>query len=192
VLPRIEAGDLAVAARFGDDGEMLELLARGELDVVVTNSAPVRRSVEAVAIGQKRFVLVAAPATVAGASFGSLVELGDWLVEQPWAAYSVELPITRRFWQTHLRRPFSANLRLVAPDLRAVTRAVERGMGCSILPRFVCATALHGGRIVEVHPVSDLIPEEPWFVCFRSADGTRAPVANLVSLFDAPPAGSRG
>src|SRR5580658_1041265 len=166
VLPRIGATDLAVVARFGDDAELLELLERGELDIAVLSSVPGRRSLEAVAIGQKRFVLVASPPVVPHPTFGSLAELGDWLVGQPWAAYSLELPITRRFWLTQLRRPFSARLRLVAPDLRAVTSAVERGIGCSILPRFVCAEALDERRIVEVHPVSDLIAGEPWFVCF--------------------------
>jgi len=99
-------------------------------------------------------------------------------------AYSLELPITRRFWQTHLRRPFSSPLRLVAPDLRAVTGAVERGIGCSILPRFVCARALEERRIVEVHPVSDLIPGEPWFACFRAGDMARPPVSQFVALLD--------
>jgi DNA-binding transcriptional LysR family regulator len=116
--------------------------------------------------------------------FDSLPALGDWLVGQSWVAYSLELPITRRFWQTHLRRPFSARLRLVAPDLRAVTGAVERGIGCSILPRFVCAGALEENRIVEVHPVSDLVPGEPWFVCFRRGDTARRGVAEFVGLFD--------
>jgi DNA-binding transcriptional LysR family regulator len=184
VLPRIGDGDLAVVASFGDDAELLEQLERGELDVAVMSSVPGRRSLDAVAVGQKRFVLVASPSAVPGTAFGSLTELGDWLVPRSWVAYSLELPITRRFWQTHLGRPFSARLRLVAPDLRAVTGAVERGIGCSILPRFVCARALDERRIVEVHPVSDLIPAEPWFVCFRSGDGTRPPVADFVRIFD--------
>jgi DNA-binding transcriptional LysR family regulator len=117
--------------------------------------------------------------------FDSLPELGDWLAGQSWAAYSLELPITRRFWQTHLGRPFSARLRLVAPDLRAVSGAVEKGIGCSILPRFVCARALEEHRIVEVHPVSHLIPGEPWFACFRTGDLARSAVAQFVNLFDA-------
>jgi DNA-binding transcriptional LysR family regulator len=185
VLPRIGATDLAVVARFGDDAELLELLERGELDVAVLSSVPGRRSFEALSIGQKRFVLVASPPVVPHPTFGSLAELGDWLVGQSWVAYSLELPITRRFWLTQLGRPFSARLRLVAPDLRAVTGAVERGIGCSILPRFVCARALEEQRIVEVHPVSDLIPGEPWFVCFRTGDTARPPVADFVALFEA-------
>jgi DNA-binding transcriptional LysR family regulator len=184
VLPRIGATGLAVVATFGDDAALGEQLEHGELDVAVMSSVPGRRSFEAVPVGEKRFVLVAAPRLVADASFGSLSELGDWLVTQSWVAYSLELPITRRFWQTHLRRPFSSPLRLVAPDLRAVTGAVERGIGCSILPRFVCARALEERRIVEVHPVSDLVPGEPWFACFRAGDMARPPVAQFVALLD--------
>jgi DNA-binding transcriptional LysR family regulator len=183
VLPRIGSTDLAAVATFGDDAELHDQLERGDIDVAVMSSVPGRRSFEAVAIGEKQFALVASPHVVSG-PFASLTEVGDWLMGQPWVAYSLELPITRRFWEMHLGRPFSARLRLVAPDLRAVTGAVERGMGCSILPRFVCAGALDERRIVEVHDVSDLIPGEPWFACFRSGDMVRPSVARFVELFD--------
>jgi DNA-binding transcriptional LysR family regulator len=184
VLSRIGATDLAVVASFGADAELLGQLERGEIDIAVASSVPGRRSFEAVAIGQKQFVLVASPRLVTDTSFASLSDLGHWLVGQSWVAYSLELPITRRFWQMHLQRPFSARLRLVAPDLRAVTEAVERGMGCSILPHFVCARALEERRIAEVYPVSDLIPGEPWFACLRTGDMTRPSVAEFVGLFD--------
>jgi DNA-binding transcriptional LysR family regulator len=184
VLPMIGDTELAIVASFGDDAVLQEQLERGELDVAIMTSVPGRRSFEAVPIGQKRFALVGSPQIVPRVPFASLSALGDWLVGQPWVAYSLELPITRRFWQTHLGRPFAARLRLVAPDLRAVTGAVERGIGCSILPRFVCARALDEHRIVEVHPVSDLVPGEPWFACFRSGDMARSPVAQFVRLFD--------
>ena len=184
VLPRMAATNLALVASFGADADLLGQLERGEIDIAVASSVPGRRFFEAVAIGQKQFALVASPRLVTGTSFGSLSDLGDWLVGQSWVAYSLELPITRRFWQTHLHRPFSARLRLVAPDLRAVTEAVERGMGCSILPHFVCARALEERRIVEVHPVSDLIPGEPWFACVRTGDMGRPAVAEFVGLFD--------
>jgi DNA-binding transcriptional LysR family regulator len=185
VLPLVGATDLALVARFGDDAGLVASLERGELDVAVLSTVPARRSLGAVPIGQKPFALVAAPDRAPAVAFASLDALGDWLVDQAWVAYSLELPITRRFWQVHLRRPFSARLRLVAPDLRAVTEAVERGMGCSILPTFVCARALEENRVVEVHPVADLIPCEPWFLCFRNDEITRSSVQRLMRLFDA-------
>jgi DNA-binding transcriptional LysR family regulator len=178
-LPVI-GGDQAVVASFGGDSELLGRLERGELDVAVTNVVPGRRSLRAQAIGEKRFVLVAAPELVAGASFDSLPALGEWLSERPWVAYSVELPVTRRFFQTHLGRSFTARLQLAVPDLRAVAAAVERGMGCSLLPRFVCARALADGRMVEVHPVSALVPSEPWSVSVRVGDRARPAVGRFL------------
>ncbi len=89
---------------------------------------------------------------------------------KPWVAFSAELPLTRRFWLSSLGRPFHADMRLVAPDLRVVAAAVASGLGISLLPSFACAEPLAAGSIVEVHPVADLIPAEPWFACTRVAD----------------------
>lgn len=186
VIPRVAGTDLSVVARFGEDEKLIEGLERGELDVAVTSAAPPRRGLAALPIGKKDFLLVAAPSLASGVELGSLGELGAWLSERPWVAYSLELPITRRFWQTHLGRPFSSRLRLVAPDLRAVVSAVEHGLGCSILPRFACAEPLDRGSVVEIHAVSELIPPEPWFLCFRQGEATRPAVAGLMEAFDAP------
>jgi DNA-binding transcriptional LysR family regulator len=187
VIPQVVETDLSVVARFGEDDELIDGLERGELDVAFTSCTPPRRSLSAVPIGEKRFVLVAAPSLAPQFELSSMSELGSWLSGRHWVAYSLELPITRRFWQTHLGRPFSARLRLVVPDLRAVVGAVERGLGCSILPLFVCRDLLDQGRIVEVHPVSELIPPEPWYLCFRQGEATRPAVARLVQAFALPP-----
>ncbi|HEX3795034.1 MAG TPA: LysR family transcriptional regulator [Acidimicrobiales bacterium] len=187
VIPQVVETDLSVVARFGEDDELIDGLERGELDVAFTSCTPPRRSLSAVPIGEKRFVLVAAPSLAPQFELSSMPELGSWLSGRHWVAYSLELPITRRFWQTHLGRPFSARLRLVVPDLRAVVGAVERGLGCSILPLFVCRDLLDQGRIVEVHPVSELIPPEPWYLCFRQGEATRPAVARLVQAFALPP-----
>jgi DNA-binding transcriptional LysR family regulator len=100
----------------------------------------------------------------------SVDQLGSWLVGKPWVAYSAELPMTRRFWQSALGRPFAADLRLVAPDLRAVVKAVEHGIGISLLPTFVCTEELAGGSILELFPVSDIVPTESWSACTRIGD----------------------
>jgi DNA-binding transcriptional LysR family regulator len=119
-----------------------------------------------------------APAT----QLGSLDDLATWLAGQAWVSYSVELPLTRRFWTTVLGHPFPARLRLVAPDLRVVLKAVELGLGVSMLPTFVCTDALAGGRVVEVFPVSPLGPEEPWFACTRHGDTARGAVRTILGV----------
>ncbi len=95
-------------------------------------------------------------------------------------AYSAELPLTRRFWLSALGRPFAGDLRLVAPDLRAVAAAVERGLGCSLLPDFACAEGLARGPWSSSTRSAPMVPSEPWFACTRVADLGRTPAAPVV------------
>jgi DNA-binding transcriptional LysR family regulator len=181
VVPRLRPGGPALEARFGSDRDNLARLEHGELDVAVTSTMPSRRSLTSQPIGMKRFLLVSPTRSAPVTPAASLTELGAWLVGRPWVAYSAELPLTRRFWVSALGRPFAGDLRLVAPDLRAVAAAVERGLGCSLLPDFSCAGALERGTMVELHPIARTVPSEPWFVCTRVADLDRAPLAELVT-----------
>jgi DNA-binding transcriptional LysR family regulator len=187
LLPRLTSSSISVTATFDTDTAVIDALERGELDAVVTSSTPPRRSIVSTPIGEKRFALVASPTLAPATTIESTDQLGLWLRERPWVAYSSELPITRRFWQATLGQPFAAPLRIVAPDLRAVVSAVERGLGCSILPNFVCADALTTGRIVEIFNTENLIAPEPWFLCVRHGETTRAAVTDLVKLFQIRP-----
>ena len=133
-----------------------------------------------------RFVLVSAPGRLEPVAGGDLDGLARTLAGTDWVAYSAELPRTRRFWQSSLGRPFGATLRLSAPDLRAVAAAVARGLGTSLLPDYACAEGLASGHLVEVSPVADLVPPEPWFAVTRQADVVRPQVTDLVERLGVP------
>jgi DNA-binding transcriptional LysR family regulator len=187
LLSRLAAFPFAVDATFGPDAELLDRLGRAELDVAVTTATTAKRAAVATAIGHKSFVLVAAPDLAPARRFRSLHRLGEWLTGRPWVSYSAELPLTRRFWQDALGRPFAAELRLVAPDLRVVAAAVERGLGTSLLPRFACEEPLRAGRVVEVHPVAGLVPPEPWYASVRPGDLERPAIRAVLDALRAPP-----
>jgi DNA-binding transcriptional LysR family regulator len=186
VVPRLAADGPDLAVRFGTDAELLALVHHGELDVAVTTTEPSRRTLVATALGVTRFVLVSAPGRLGPVTVGDLGALARTLTGTDWVAYSAELPRTRRFWQTSLGRPFSATLRLSAPDLRAVAAAVARGLGASLLPDYACAEGLASGSLVEVCPVADLVAPEPWFAVTRAADVVRPQVADLVGRLGVP------
>ena len=188
VVPGATPGAQPLSVRFGTDAAMLELLRRGELDVAVTNTEPGRRGLVSRPLGSTGFVLVASPAHRPAVT-GTLEELGADLVGTPWVAYSAELPRTRRFWQASLGRPFAGDLRLVAPDLRAVAGAVARGIGTSLLPGYACADGLAGCDLVEVFPVGDVVPPEPWFAATREADLVRPAVARFAGALGVPGGG---
>ncbi|MGH9080989.1 MAG: LysR family transcriptional regulator [Acidimicrobiales bacterium] len=185
VVPRLGPSEPPLVARFGPDAELLGLLEQGDLDVAVTSASPGRRTLVSTPIGLKRFALVATPAEADGAP-AELEALGPWLAGRAWVAYSTELPMTRRFWQASLGRPFDGDLRLVAPDLRAVVAAVEHGLGISLLPEFACADALTRGTVASVHPVAHVVPAEPWFACTRLADAARPDLARFAAGLSVP------
>ena len=184
LLPRLAGRGLRVTALFGDDTQLIDLLTRGEIDVIVTSSSSPRRGLAFTEVGTKRFVLVAAPTLQPTARPRSIGALGEWLEGVPWVSYSHELPLTRRFWQSALGRAFNGDLRLVAPDLRVVAEAACLGLGASLLPEFVCRDALAAGRLAEIYPVSGLAPTEPWFVGLRSADAEDAVLAAFAAALE--------
>ncbi len=189
VIPRLRPDSPALSVRFGTDAELLGLLHAGELDVAVTTTGPVRRMLAPVALGVTRFVLVTSPSLrppVRAIRAGDPDGLGRALVGMPWVAFSAELPRTRRFWQSSLGRPFAGELRLVAPDLRAVAGAVARGLGVSLLPEYACAAGLESGELVELFPVGDLVPSEPWFAVARVADLARTQVTAFMAYLGVP------
>jgi DNA-binding transcriptional LysR family regulator len=189
VVPRFRPSGPAIVASFADDDNLIELLERGELDIAVTSTTPGRRAVAATPIDTREFVLVGAPKMMRTPPVTSRKQLASWLVGMPWVAYSAELPMTRRFWLSALGRPFGGDLRLVAPDLRAVVKAVECGHGVSLLPTFVCSEELAEGRIVELFPVSAVLPSEPWFACTRVGDLGRDHIKAFTQRLAAPRGG---
>ncbi len=182
ILPLVAQDGLSVTAIFESDEELLKLVDRGEIDLAVTSTRPSLRSFRSLEIGSKSFTLVIAPRVAPNPPLRSLEELAEWLPGQPWASYSLELPITRRFWHTVLNQPFSSRPHLVAPDLRTVVRAVELGIGASLLPTFVCAEPLAERRVVEPFPVAHLVEKEPWFACMRLGESRRSVAAVVAAL----------
>jgi DNA-binding transcriptional LysR family regulator len=169
-----------LTAQFEPDGDLIRHVEQGELDLVVTSAITGRRALSSTPIGSKRFVLVGPPALIPPPEVETLVQLGSWLVGKPWVAFSAELPLTRRFWLSSLGRPFGGDLRLVAPDLRAVADAVAHGLGVSLLPDFVCTDALSQQRIAELYPVAEVVPAEQWFASTRIGSAARPAFTRLV------------
>jgi len=168
LVTALPALSVPVTAVFGTDEELREGLIGDAIDLIVTSTQIARRDVVSEIVTWHRYRLVTStrdPRPVPA----SLSDLATELAGASWVGYSRDLPTTRRFWKKHLHRPFDANVRLVAPDLRVVLSAVEAGVGAALIPAMVCGVGLQRGSIRELFAVGDLIEPRPLWVSARAA-----------------------
>jgi DNA-binding transcriptional LysR family regulator len=166
---------LALSVELGSSPPLLDRLEAGALDAVVSTVKRASSSLVYRGLFEEHFWLVAPPETAPP----SRRALASWLRDQRWVAYGPDLPIIRRFSRQVLGARLPVTPQLSVPDLCAVLRAVELGMGVSVLPDYLCQAAIAAGRVCLV-----LAPEEPvsndlWWVTTRRA----SPNPRIASLF---------
>ncbi len=181
ILPRIAGSALHLQVHFGDSRELHAQLELGALDAVVATQRPNSKSLETRALGEKRFYLVGA-----GRLRPPTSDRHAWLRAQDWVSYGADLPLIRRFWTAQLGSRFDGTLALTVPDLRAVRDAVSLGMGISILPDFLCQSALEAGALQQLYPSPDVAPVERWLIAYREIDADRAELGELLQALLEP------
>jgi DNA-binding transcriptional LysR family regulator len=144
VLPAIvELPDTALRITFGTPDELLDLLAKGGLDLVISTVRPRTRGIAAVPLYTEELAVVAAP-------HWYYPDKDNPLGDAPWVAYAEDLPLIRRYWQAVFRSPPTGSAVVVVPDLRAVLAATVAGAGATVLPRYLCETELANGDLREL------------------------------------------
>ena len=123
---------------LGETKELVSQLQHNALDIVIATQQISAARVRYQRLFEEEFLLVL-PKSL-NFPFTKSAKAGDialWLSEQNWIAYSVELPIIRRYWQTAFKIRPEFEPRLIIPDLHAILRCVENGMGISVLPNYL-------------------------------------------------------
>ncbi|MBN6053095.1 LysR family transcriptional regulator [Nonomuraea sp. RK-328] len=166
LAPLVRDG-LEVRLTFGLSDDLLADLAAGRLDLVISTIRPRHRGIQAEAVYDEEFVLVAAPAVA-----------GRWPGELPLIAYAEDLPIVRRYWRTVFGRRPSTAAQVVIPDLRGVLNAVLAGMGCSVLPAYLCRARLASGALVALAE-PEVPPINTGYLAVRSGGLSAEPVARV-------------
>lgn len=183
VLPALSrAADLEVEVTLGDADALLDALQAGALDAVV---ATVRRPSPELSyrgLFEEKFWLVGAP-DIPPTNRRGLERLSR---EQRWVAYAPNLPIIRRFMRQVLGRRLAITSALTVPDLRSVRRAVELGMGVSVLPDYLCEQAIAERRLSLVYVPDEPVTNDLWWATERRS-ATRPTLSALFDLLRAPP-----
>ncbi|MEG3860717.1 LysR family transcriptional regulator [Microcoleus sp. herbarium12] len=159
--------------QFGLTPELIPQLKAGKLDIVIATQKITLSDIEYQLLFEETFWLVGPPNLVVPIaeeiSKTDLNQLAQWLLTQPWIAYSEELPIARRFWRVVFGRRIDIQPKLIMPDLRAIRQAVECGFGFSVLPDYLCANWVTEKRLTLVLKPAQAVTNRIW-LAFRKSE----------------------
>lgn len=143
---------LRLQITLGVAAELLEQLAAGQTDLVVSAVRPGRQDLAATPLIDEEFVLVGPPALARSVD---PVRLADdpvqALAHLPLVAYADDLPVVRRYWLSEFGGRPPNVVAVTVPDLRGVLAAVVAGAGVSALPRYLVEQALAAGSVELLH-----------------------------------------
>ncbi|MGH3250615.1 MAG: LysR family transcriptional regulator [Trebonia sp.] len=151
VAPLLGCG-LRLHARTSDQADVIDDVAGGGLDIVVTVGAVVHRGVSVVPLFDKQVVLVGAPRWAEHLTSDTVDKLGpDALRGVPVLAYNRDLRVIDIYFNALFGRPPAIQPALVIDDLRAVTAAARAGAGVTVVPWYYVRDDLRSGALVELH-----------------------------------------
>lgn len=173
-LEKLVRAKLRLSVRFGETRSLLTALEDAELDGVIATQTTGTRGLEFRRIFEESFVLVGSRKL----SMPADLEPHTWLSAQSWVSYAPDLPIIRRFYRAHFDRRPDFVPSLIVPDLRAVVRALEVGHFVTVLPDYLCRTAIKTRRINLLWKPPAAPTNELW-LAFRKTDLERPELVEL-------------
>lgn len=147
VIPHLPVDLAHYQMSFGIVHLLIEQLGKGELDLVIATKRIEQSGIVYVPLATEYFYLVTP------INWGVPDEnLKEWVDQQPWIAYGLELPIIRRYYQTQFgeRPPFKPTM--IVPNIDSILAAVKHGKGISVLPDYLIEEALKHESIQLVAP----------------------------------------
>lgn len=181
-LHQLQPLPLRFAIQFGTPQTLVPALERGELDLVLAPQRHPAMSIDYHQLAEEHFLLVGSRQHPAPPP--DTAKLQQWLEQQRWISYGAELPIIRRFWQQCFQARPALRPALIVPDLRIIVQAVEQGYGLSVLPEYLCRTALEEQRMRVLWQPPEPVSNEVW-LAIRRVDRNRQELQQIFAALQA-------
>lgn len=177
ILSHLKTQNTLFIIRFGLAQDLIEQLLNSQLDGVIATQKIAKSELEYQLIFEESFWLVGPPGEeipiAEDVLQSDLSSLATWLIQQPWIAYSDELPIIRRFWRVVFGRRLDVNPQFVIPDLRSIREAISYGLGYSVLPDYLCREWITAGRLNLVLQPTKAVTNQIWLTYRKSERQTQ-------------------
>ncbi len=150
LLQKVQHVDVRLITQFGTASTLLEDLIQEEVDLIFTPKKQSIAGIEYVKLEEETFVLTAQKGALEQAS--SLEEIESFLRQQKWLSYGLDLPIIRRYWREHFKKRPDIQAHHIIPNLQSILRAIELGIGISILPTYLIEESIKEGKSEVLFP----------------------------------------
>ena len=178
--------DYHVWVQFDEARTLIESLERDELDVVIATQRIAARTIDYSKLEDEQFQLVG-PLSLALPDTPDQKEeksaIAQWLTTQTWISYGVNLPIIRRFWQQCFQQRPEFQPHIVLPNLTLIEQAVERGLGISVLPAYLCREAIEAERLHIIWQPAQPVENELWFA-YHKGDRNSKIIKSIHAAFN--------
>jgi len=146
-----QSAGIQLHIRIGSIEEQLQALKSGALDLLLAHAKPSQKGLKWEPVYSETLILVAAPRwanRVKGS--GRAAEASTALEGVPFLACDEECRPLARYFEAVFDREAPDPI-LVVNDLRAVLAAAVEGLGATVLPDYLCETALQRGELIQLH-----------------------------------------
>ncbi len=179
---KLKASQLRLQIELGDADKMIDNLSHGRLDAVIATQQLQAANIDYTKIDQEDFCLVAPANEVAPPNTyktGKPDQVERVLLDKNWISYSAELPIIRRFWHVAFKRRPTIEPVMIVPSLLLIRKAVEFGVGISVLPRYLCRELLNTGKIKILWEPKKSMLNDLW-IATRKVDRNKPEIEQLI------------
>lgn len=180
-LEKLHNAAFSLQVELGETAAMIKRLSNGRLDAVIATTQTQNDNLDYMSIGQEDFCLVSSPTIKLPVNNKSPQNIEAFLLTLPWISYAVELPIIRRFWHSAFKGRPDIEPVMVVPSLLLIRKAVEQGMGVSVLPHYLCEQALNNGQLKILWRPKTAVVNDLWLAT-RRVDRNKLEVEQLITL----------
>lgn len=166
---------------FGLAPALLKELEQGETDLVIACQRLPSDQLIYLKLDEEDFWLIGPP-DFKMPDFGTVEpsrELEDFLKNQFWLSYGIELPVIRRFWHICFGHHPDFEASLILPDLHALLKAVQMGVGITLSPDYLVRSAVEAGLVKRIWRSPKPILNEIW-LAYRKVDRNRPELAPVL------------
>ena len=179
---KLKESQLRLQIELGEADKMIDNLSHGRLDAVIATQQLQAANIDYTKIDQEDFCLVAPANDMLPADLnktGKPDQIEHVLLDKNWISYSGELPIIRRFWHVAFKRRPTIEPVMIVPSLLLIRKAVEFGVGISVLPRYLCRELLNTGEIKILWEPKKSMLYDLW-IATRKIDRNKPEIEQLI------------